>query len=330
MDPHRVRAHSPYMPPVLTAHPTADIWTRTRNNTVGARGYYKGRSIPSWRAFHRKIGYHGCPNVSSIRRFYLARRALALAGEDGWNDEWQVHAVYHWQHRRIDRDRIKLMANQVRELFGVIPEDLESFALASQIVEAEAVKFFIEATRLRKWRTSGILWWNLIDGWPQFSDSVVDYYFGIKLAYHYIRRVQQPVCVIIGEPGPGKQLPVIIANDALQPVEVDYRITAGGEVVSAGQFVAPANQNWQVDHLRVAPATTGYTWLSGAQAVCRQPLSGRSAAVLGAVPRAGRDSAAAGVRRGHSRTVRKIMSLYEANHPAIILAIARYPCYHAI
>jgi len=107
---------------------------------------------------------------------------------------------------------------------------------------------------------------------------VVDYYFGIKLAYHYIRRVQQPVCVIIGEPGPGKQLPVIIANDALQPVEVDYRITAGGEVVSAGQFVAPANQNWQVDHLRTFASDHRLylvEWSAGGEAFGNHYLAGQ-------------------------------------------------------
>ena len=61
------------------------------------------------------------------------------------------------------------------KLFGAVPDDLETFALASQITQAEAKKFFIESTRLRKWRTSGILWWNVIDGWPQFSDAIVDY-----------------------------------------------------------------------------------------------------------------------------------------------------------
>ena len=50
-----------------------------------------------------------------------------------------------------------------------------------RVWKAEAKKFFIESARLRKWRTSGILWWNVIDGWPQFSDAVVDYYFGKKL-----------------------------------------------------------------------------------------------------------------------------------------------------
>jgi beta-mannosidase len=90
----------------------------------------------------------------------------------------------------VDRDRIRLMANQVREMFGAVPDSLGTFALASQIVQAEAKKFFVESTRLRKWRTSGVLWWNVIDDWPQFSDAVVDTYFGKKLAYYYLWRVQ--------------------------------------------------------------------------------------------------------------------------------------------
>jgi beta-mannosidase len=129
---------------------------------------------------------------------------------------------------------------------------LEEFALASQIVQAEAKKFFVESTRLRKWWTSGVLWWNVIDGWPQFSDAVVDYYFCKKLAYHYLWRVQRPVCVIVGEPGPGKYLPVVVSNDSRDSVEVEYRVwdADGGETVAEGTFVAPANQNWQVARIR--------------------------------------------------------------------------------
>ena len=44
------------------------------------------------------------------------------------------------------------------------------------------------------------LWWNLLDGWPQVSDAVVDHYFCKKLAYNYIKRSQQPVCLMFDEP----------------------------------------------------------------------------------------------------------------------------------
>ena len=73
-----------------------------------------------------------------------------------------------------------------------MPAGLNEFARISQLSQAEAVKFFIEHTRILKWRRSGIIWWNMIDCWPQISDAVVDYAYRKKLAYDWIRRAQQP------------------------------------------------------------------------------------------------------------------------------------------
>jgi len=185
------------------------------------------------------------------------------------------------QHHAIERDRIRLMANQISELFGEIPADLPTFSLASQMAQAEAKKYFVESARLRKWQTSGILWWNLLDGWPQFSDAVVDYYFGKKLAYHYIRRAQQPVCVFIGEAGnlgvtgssaagntqiSGK-FPLPLRGKGIgdggdcphrqqrQPADADIHYRAWdadtGQSVAEGDFSLPANQNWQVASIAV-------------------------------------------------------------------------------
>jgi beta-mannosidase len=249
LDPHRAFVpSSPYVPP--SVGPVAGAWQKTPEQHLwGPRGYFKSPFYTLHSAhFIGEQGYHGCPNVSSIRRFISPDKLWPWDN----NAEWQEHAVYHWQHPTRDRDRIKLMANQVRELFGAVPDDLETFALASQITQAEAKKFFIEMTRLRKWRTSGILWWNVIDGWPQFSDAIVDYTFGVKLAYHYIRRVQQPVSVIVGEPGPGKRLPLIVGNDSRTDADVRYRVwdADSGETVADGAFRARANENWQVGTLR--------------------------------------------------------------------------------
>jgi len=54
------------------------------------------------------------------------------------------------------------------------------------------MKFFIEHCRSRKFaEKTGMTWWNIRDGWPVISDSVVDYYGRRKLAYDYIKRAQQ-------------------------------------------------------------------------------------------------------------------------------------------
>jgi beta-mannosidase len=80
----------------------------------------------------------------------------------------------------------------------------------------------------------------------------VDYTFGVKLAYHYIRRVQQPVSVIVGEPGPGKRLPVIVSNDSRADADMRYRIwdADSGDTVAASTFRSHANENWQVADIR--------------------------------------------------------------------------------
>ncbi len=248
LDPRRSYVpSSPYAPPAVVNAP--DPWQATPEQHLwGPRGYYKGPFYKAHSAhFIGEIGYHGCPNVSSIKKF-ISPDALWPWQQ---NDEWQVHSVYHWQTRTIERDRIALMANQVRALFGRVPETLEEFALASQITQAEAKKYFIEMTRLRKWGTSGIIWWNVIDGWPQFSDAVVDYYFGKKLAYHYIKRAQASVAMLIGEADENGMHPLAVCNDSRVDAELSYRIWYADSqaTLSEGKFNAPANQNWQVDRL---------------------------------------------------------------------------------
>ena len=113
------------------------------------------------------------------------------------------------------------MANQVRELFGEVPGNLTDFSIASQASQAEAFKFFIEFFRSGKWRRTGLIWWNIIDGWPQFSDAVVDYYYEKKLAYDYIKRSQSPICIMLKEPSNHKQ-ELVAVNDARIDMRLDY------------------------------------------------------------------------------------------------------------
>jgi len=244
-DPHRPFVpSSPYAVPSVVASRSWD--SAPEQHLWGPRNYFKSAFYSQNTAnFIGEIGYHGCPNPGSLRRF--------LPAEHLWpwdNSSWRAHAVDHWHTRRRLYDRNELMVKQVHEFFGAVPSTLEEFTLASQIVQAEAVKFFIEHARQRWPVCSGLLWWNLIDGWPQISDAVVDYYFGKKLAYYYIRRVQQPLCVLAAEPEDW-DLPLLVGNVGPEERRGRYRVrdVESGTEVLAGAFVATPNGNTRLGRL---------------------------------------------------------------------------------
>ncbi len=81
-----------------------------------------------------------------------------------WNDQWQCKATCSHPNAETNKQRNHLMTNQIKCVFGEVPTDLNQFIIASQIVQAEAMKYFIEFWRMNKGERNGILWWNL-EGW---------------------------------------------------------------------------------------------------------------------------------------------------------------------
>ena len=209
----------------------------SENHLWGLRDYYKGDFYRSSLCkFASEIGYHGCPSPASMKKYISPEKLWPWQG----NEEWLLHSTAPLPGSGVAEYRVQLMADQIREVFRHPGENLADFASQSQIIQAEAFKFFIELFRGHKERRSGILWWNVLDGWPQISDAVVDYYFDKKLAYYVIRNLQQDVLVMLDEPNYWRQQ-VILANDTREEKAVSYRITdiATGETVGEGSRVLP-------------------------------------------------------------------------------------------
>ena len=113
------------------------------------------------------------------------------------------------------------------------------------------MKYFIERARSRKWRMTGMIWWNLIDGWPQFSDAVVDYYYCKKLAYHYIKCSQQPVCLILSETDEGEVV-LYGVNDTRDNVELTYTVKClwVNKIFANGKVVIKADAVMEIAKIR--------------------------------------------------------------------------------
>ena len=248
---------SPYFPPSLNVL-TDDLGDKAPENHLwGPRDYYKSKYyIDPAALFASEIGYHGMPNFNKLEKF-VDKETLKSKSKANKNLGWICHASQPcgdvkgpWAFR------LELMDKQVNNVWGKIPDDVETFVGASQIVQAEAKKFFIENFRLTRDRRSGIIWWNMIDGWPQFSDAVVDYYFGKKLAFDYIKNIQQPLIIGIREPNENGMNKVVAVNDNPFALSGDYVIYNGDtmEEIAKGEFAVGENTLQELPEVKLENA----------------------------------------------------------------------------
>ena len=248
---------SPYVDQYAFAQDLSGNEQQAEQHLWGPRDFFKGPFyVDSTAHFASETGYHGCPSPDSLKRF-ISPEHLDKMGDGKKSDDpqWMLHSsTFRTDSVAPYNYRTSLMIRQVERLFGEASKDLETFALQSQISQAEAKKFFIEHFRCGKWRRTGIIWWNLIDGWPQVSDAVVDWYGVKKLAYSYIKRSQQAFCMMFDEPAGGK-IKLRAANDTQSDVRVEFKVTdlTTGTAVLLGECSVPANGNVALDGIIEVP-----------------------------------------------------------------------------
>ncbi len=249
----RLDGFRPYIP--SSPYITPDIVALKGNERIGpeqhlwgARDYYKAPFYSNNNAcFASETGYHGCPAAESIRKFTHPEYNWPWKG----NPEWGIHATDPIPGTSHLDGRITMMSNQMMEFYGVIPDTLEEYVPASQFVQAQAKKFFVELFRQRRPFTSGILWWNMMDGWPQISDAIVDYYFTKKLAFDYLKQSHQDICLILCEPD-AWNCRLIVDNTTRVERKGHYKVLDGDtrECLLEGDFTAKANQNCFLANIR--------------------------------------------------------------------------------
>lgn len=248
-----VRENDPYRP-FLPSSPYIDAGVDRllvpEQHNWGPRAYFKDDFYRLTKAhFVSECGYHGCPAKESLMKFIPADELWPISGK-----AWKTHNAEYRMLVERGYDRNELMTKQVRIMVGEMPENIDDFILFSQFTQAEAKKYFIESTRIHKWRRTGIIWWNMIDGWPQISDAVVDWYYVKKRAFNAIKHVQTPVCIMLDEHEAWGQR-VILGNDSNKEQSVSYRLIDAetDEVLMSGCASTPKNENVTLGEITLLP-----------------------------------------------------------------------------
>lgn len=246
---------SPYYSDSVYAHGSKDEFL-PENHLWGTRGYYKDSMYTEAKQnFVSEIGHRGVCSLESLRKMFSKDKVYPFDKYGQWNDEWNAKMVRRFGVSDYQKEYkyyyLDLITKEMKLLFGEVPQNLDDFIFASQVDQAEAFKYWIEMWRGKKFNpTTGILWWNLREGWPGCYEGVVDYYFSKKLAYYFIRNVQKDVCVFINDDVNGA-FPIIVDNDSKHVSSGHIEITdvASGQKVYFGNYNVEANGQKVLAHL---------------------------------------------------------------------------------
>jgi beta-mannosidase len=129
--------------------------------------------------FHSEFGMDGTSGLKSLKKF-LPKEAWYPTPMSG-NLYWQHHGEWWGTYGRDT------------QLFGEI-NNLALFVQCSQYVQAEGLRFIIEANRRRKYQNSGCILWQLNEPWPNAScTNLLDYYGDAKPAYYAVKEAYAPI-----------------------------------------------------------------------------------------------------------------------------------------
>lgn len=200
---------------------------------------------------HAEFGVEGAANLPSMRRCNPPEQ---LWPPDDTNPLW-LHRGSWWLQRPM-----------LESIFGPL-EDLETYVRASQFLQAEGLRYAIEANRRRKWHCAGTSPWQFNESWPNLScTNVVDFFGQPRPAYWWCRNAYEPLHVSarydklgweVGEEFGADLWVNNSAGDAEGAVAwhvVDLRgntlIQGGAEYrAAAGSAVACGRATWTVDDL---------------------------------------------------------------------------------
>ncbi|MBO9608648.1 MAG: glycoside hydrolase family 2 protein [Paenibacillaceae bacterium] len=88
------------------------------------------------------------------------------------------------------------------------PRDFRSLVYASQILQAEAMRYGVEHWRRNRGRCMGTLYWQLNDCWPVSSWASIDYFGRWKVLHYAAKRFYAPVLLSAREEGTRVELHV--------------------------------------------------------------------------------------------------------------------------
>jgi beta-mannosidase len=132
------------------------------------------------------------------------------------------------RHQRNGAANGKIMGFMYQ--FFPYPNNFDTLLYASQLLQAEAIKYGVEHFRRNRGRCMGTIYWQLNDCWPVASWSSIDYFSRWKALHYYAKRFYQPLMISCHEEGIFTQNPNVNCQPQLKAaIEKSFRLCVANE-----------------------------------------------------------------------------------------------------
>ena len=112
------------------------------------------------------------------------------------------------------------------------PGDFGTILYASQLLQAEAIRYCVEHLRRHRGRCMGALYWQLNDIWPVASWSSIDYYGRFKALQYVSKRFYAPVMISCKEIGETATRPYPIMEEGYYDYSTEAQLCVANETLN--------------------------------------------------------------------------------------------------
>ncbi len=144
-----------------------------------------------------EFGFESLPAMKTIESFTLPK-------------DRNVFSYVMEKHQRSENGYAKMMV-YIAQYFPY-PKDLSHLVYASQLMQAQAMRYGVEHWRRNRGECMGAIVWQLNDCWPVASWSSIDYFGRWKALHYFEKRFFAPVMISCCEEGLLSQDPNINAR----------------------------------------------------------------------------------------------------------------------
>lgn len=194
----------------------------------------------SWSEDHGDMHYwdvwHGNKPFTEYRKFHF--RYLSEFGFQSFPGLKTVESFTEPEDRNIF-SRVMEMHQRNRAANGKIlnylsatylyPKDFDHLLYASQLLQADAIRYGVEHFRRYRGRCMGTVVWQLNDIWPVASWASIDYYGRWKALHYAEKKMFAPVMISCEEIGELSERPFCIQEPA--PIEKSARLHVANETM---------------------------------------------------------------------------------------------------